>query len=152
MSKRSIIIVFLICSIVILCGVTNVNIVLNRSVYSDILLSFKDNEDSYLSNERTNIDYWNLDYMEKVLANADNYKKNKEDILQHSDINNNMPTEVIDILGENISTLSFDAVPKIRILFNKNPFDLRIATDRFTFAFNKKSVERLISLEKLKKN
>lgn len=152
MSKRSIIIVFLICSIVILCGVTNVNIVLNRRVYSDILLSFKENEDSYLSNERTNIDYWNLDYMEKVLANADNYKKNKEDILQHSDINNNMPTEVIDVLGENISTLSFDAVPKIRILFNKNPFDLRIATDRFTFAFNKKSVERLISLEKLKKN
>jgi hypothetical protein len=152
MSKKTIIIVFLVYSVMVLCGVVKVNIALNRRIYSDIILSFEENKDTNLNNEDLETSYWNLDYMEKVLANADNYKKNEENILQRSDLNKDKPIEVIDVWGENISTLSFDAVPKIRLLFNKSPFDLRITTDTFTVAFNKKSVQKLISLEKLKKN
>jgi hypothetical protein len=152
MSKKTIIIVFLVYCVIVLCGVVKVNIALNRRIYSDIILSFEENKDTNLNNEDLETSYWNLDYMEKVLANADNYKKNEEDILERSDLNKDKPIEVIDVWGENISTLSFDTVPKIRILFNKSPFDLRIAMDTFTVAFNKKSVQKLISLEKLKKN
>lgn len=70
---------------------------------------------SYVDNKKV----WNLDRMEQVLDNPCKYKI--------KDINNNE--------DEN-------CVPKIRVLFNANPFDFRIDIDNYVFFINNEAIPK----------
>lgn len=100
--------VFLIVLIFMLTGLCKINLNLNRQIYSTIA-----GDSNYKSNLNASSS-WNLDHMEDILTYPEKY----------------------DIGASNEESESVSNVPKIRILFNKKPFDFRIDTDKYVFFIN----------------
>lgn len=146
MGKKTARISFILLIVFVTIGVTVVNIRLNRRIYSDIIVSIDKQED-----ENNKIGRWNLDYMEQVLSNPNMYKNsNDEDISIFDDIRDDISVSSNFNTSKEFVGLSFNSVPKVKILFNKEPFDFRISTDKYIISFNRESVKKLKSLEKLK--
>lgn len=101
-------ITFLIIVILMVIGLCKINLNLNRQIYSTIA-----GDSNYKSNS-VGSNSWNLDHMEDILTYPEKY--NIENYVGEED---------------NVSN-----VPKIRILFNKKPFDFRIDTDKYVFFIN----------------
>lgn len=145
MGKKTAWISFAMLIIFVTVGVVVVNIRLNRRIYSDIIVSIDDKEEES-NNEK---DIWNLDYMEEVLSNPDYYKEVDNSNL-FDNLDEDIPTINIMFAKDEYGAFSFNSVPAIRMLFNKEPFDLRISLDNYILTFNKESLDKLFNLKKLK--
>lgn len=102
--------------IIILCtivGLFKINLNLNRQIY----LSIVEGEDRVSNELKSN---YNLDNMVDVLSYPQKYNiksTNKNEIRTN--------------------------IPKIRVLFNENPFDFRIDFTNYTFSINKRVMDKL---------
>ncbi len=103
-------IVFFITLILIVIGLCRVNLNLNRQIYSTIAGDINNRSMVYNQDESS----WNLDHMEDILTYPEKY----------------------NIGGVNEDKKSKANVPKIRILYNNEPFDFRIDTNKYTFFVN----------------
>ncbi|GAA0181921.1 hypothetical protein SH2C18_43810 [Clostridium sediminicola] len=149
MGKKTAKISFVVLLALGIIGVSVVNIRLNRRIYSDIIFSIDKQE-----SENNKKGLWNLDYMEQVLSNPNKYKgseyEDEENTRLFDDLRDDIAVSNNSDISNEFGGLSFNSVPKIKMLLNKEPFDFRISTKNYIISFNGESIEKLKRLEKLK--
>ncbi|MDD3223839.1 MAG: hypothetical protein PHX70_03870 [Clostridium sp.] len=120
---------FIITLFIIILGCVICNIQLNRNIYCNEI-HMKASEESYRNSEnKYNIDDMEekLDKLQDKIDNPSKYKNNDSDI-------------VFKV-----------KVPKLRVLFSMEPFDLRFETQHHSICFNQKqiyNIEKNIELQK----